>query len=321
MTKVSIIIPVYNVSKEYLRECLESCLSSDTEVIVVDDGSSINYSDILKEYDIKYLKIKNSGCGEARNKGMEIAKGKYYFFLDADDKLKDFDKILDDINNEDIILLKSYILNKEIPTSNKLTNGLVDKDSLKRDMFILEDRNYDIPETVWAKFYKKDFITKNGIKFNSNLRRGEDVLFNYEAYSNAESIYYIDEYVYQYRVNNDSVTRSFDHIMDITTYKLLEEFEKLFKKLNINDPNYPNYVFRLIVRLIRKYYCYLSYEEFNSKIDMLFSNVILDYYLKIIDISNMDIYKKRLYNLLLMKDRKELYSYIEDVVSKKLLKK
>lgn len=321
MKKLSIVIPLYNIDIKYLKECLDSCINNeDIEVIIVDDGSKIDYSTLISKYDYKYIKTVNGGVSQARNIGVLLSIGEYITFLDSDDLLCDIHLILDEINNDDIILFKNYILkNKLIEDKNKIPSGIISSNILKRDIFVLEDRTINNAETVWAKCYKKDFLDKNKLVFKEKLRRSEDVIYNYEAFSCASSIRYVDKYMYKYRINETSITRSFDSIMDITTFLLLEEFEILFNKLNINDVNYPNYIFRLIIRLVRKYYSHLSIEEFNSKIDLLFDNVIIKKYLNRIDISNLDIYKKELYKIIELKDKMKLYDYMRDVVDKKLL--
>jgi len=89
---ISIVIPVYNAG-EYLKNCLESILNQTLkyfELIAVDDGSTDDSLKILEKYAlcdkrIKLLKQMHLGAGEARNKGLKSASGKYVMFLDADD--------------------------------------------------------------------------------------------------------------------------------------------------------------------------------------------------------------------------------------------
>ncbi|MBQ2626098.1 MAG: glycosyltransferase [Kiritimatiellae bacterium] len=96
MSKVSVVIPVYNVEK-YLGECLDSVLRQtlkDLEVICVDDGSMDGSPAILAEYARKDPRIKvvtraNGGLSAARNTGMDAATGKYIYFLDSDDWIVD----------------------------------------------------------------------------------------------------------------------------------------------------------------------------------------------------------------------------------------
>lgn len=91
MKKVSVIIPVYNSSK-HIKECLESVINQtykNIEIIVVDDASSDNSTEIIKNLNdprINIIQLKqNLGVARARNKGIEIATGDYICFLDSDD--------------------------------------------------------------------------------------------------------------------------------------------------------------------------------------------------------------------------------------------
>ena len=93
---LSIIIPCYNVEK-YIEECLESVCNdrdADIEVICVNDGSTDGTLDILEQWKQKDARVivinqENKGVSVARNQGLHIAKGKFIYFLDSDDKVKD----------------------------------------------------------------------------------------------------------------------------------------------------------------------------------------------------------------------------------------
>ena len=92
MTKLSVIIPVYNV-EEYLNECLDSITNQTLEgieIICIDDGSTDNSPNLLKEYQKKDQRIKiitkeNGGQATARNLGIKEAHGEYIAFIDSDD--------------------------------------------------------------------------------------------------------------------------------------------------------------------------------------------------------------------------------------------
>ena len=92
MSKVSVIIPVYNVEK-YLPECLDSVIKQtlkDMEIICVDDGSTDSSGKIIDEYAAKDNRIvvihkQNGGYGQSCNKGLDIAKGEYVAILEPDD--------------------------------------------------------------------------------------------------------------------------------------------------------------------------------------------------------------------------------------------
>ena len=89
---ISIIVPIYNVEK-WIDRCLSSIQKQsyeDFEVLLIDDGSCDNSDDICKEYTekdkrFKYLKKNNGGLSDARNYGIDRAKGKYLIFIDGDD--------------------------------------------------------------------------------------------------------------------------------------------------------------------------------------------------------------------------------------------
>ena len=92
--KVSVIIPNYNSAK-YLGKCLDSVYEQNypnLEVIIVDDGSTDESWETIQHYQRKHTDMKtyhqeNMNASVARNKGMEIATGRYYLFLDSDDIL------------------------------------------------------------------------------------------------------------------------------------------------------------------------------------------------------------------------------------------
>ena len=94
--KLSIIICVYNTPIEYLSECLRSITEStlgggvgvsrtDYEILMIDDGSSIDYSALVSEYGVRYRKTENRGIFLARLLGIELAEGEYIAFADSDD--------------------------------------------------------------------------------------------------------------------------------------------------------------------------------------------------------------------------------------------
>lgn len=94
MTKLSIIIPVYN-TEQYLKDCLDSVVNQtydNIEVLLIDDGSTDNSGKICDEYkkahsNIKVVHKQNGGGGSARNLALDIATGDYITFVDSDDQI------------------------------------------------------------------------------------------------------------------------------------------------------------------------------------------------------------------------------------------
>ena len=92
---VSVIIPIYN-TENYLREALDSICNQtlqELEIILINDGSTDNSQAIIEEYAQKDIRIhysiqSNQGQGVARNNGLQLATGKYIYFMDSDDILE-----------------------------------------------------------------------------------------------------------------------------------------------------------------------------------------------------------------------------------------
>lgn len=97
MTKISVIIPVYNTAN-YLDMCLDSVIAQtfvDLEILCINDGSTDNSASILEAYSkydkrIKVITQENKGLSGARNTGLDIAKGEYIAFVDSDDRISPF---------------------------------------------------------------------------------------------------------------------------------------------------------------------------------------------------------------------------------------
>ena len=132
MTKISIIVPVYNVEK-YLKECLDSLINQtleDIEIICINDGSTDNSLAILEEYQKKDSRIKvfsqrNQGVSAARNLGIEKATGEYLTFLDSDDRLE--------LNTCEILYKETIAKNSDF-----LFFGLVNDKNKKSDQRLVE---------------------------------------------------------------------------------------------------------------------------------------------------------------------------------------
>src|SRR5699024_4722048 len=147
---ISIIIPVYN-KEQYLNECIKSVIYQkyeDIEIIVINDGSRDNSENIIKEWSIidnriKFISQNNQGVARARNKGISLAKGKYIFFLDADDYLEKtaISKLVTNAKHtkSDIIVGNFYeITGKQVVKKESFKNMLFNKYDLGLTETLLE---------------------------------------------------------------------------------------------------------------------------------------------------------------------------------------
>ena len=165
--KFSIIVPVYNTEK-YVKRCLDSIKSQtfkDYEVIIINDGSTDNSSDIISKYPYKIINQENQGLSMTRNNGVKEASGEYLIFLDSDDYIEK--NLLKEINNslsnspdlvryqiKEVFDSKDDINYKEIPFDNK--NGV--------EAFKLIT-NYHFVENAWAYAIKREFYLKERFSF------------------------------------------------------------------------------------------------------------------------------------------------------------
>ena len=215
--KVSIIIPVYNTEK-YLHRCIESCLKQTlkgTEIILIDDCSTDNSRNIIKEYAGKYPDIikyifqkTNQRQGAARNRGMEIAEGEYFIFVDSDDWIepdmceKLYNKAVE--TNADMVGSDYYCSWDDRDVVHKLmitADMCGSMDILKKDMY---SKHYGM---FWTRTYKSTFLKKNALKFPENIFY-EDAFFNFYSVLYAERIEHIEGCFYHYYQENQSTVRN-----------------------------------------------------------------------------------------------------------------
>lgn len=239
--KISIIIPVYNVEK-YLRRCLDSAVNQtyrDIEVIVVDDASTDQSKDIIREYELQYPDLikavylsKNICNGGARNKGLELATGEYILYLDSDDyiDLTMCEKMLSEAlrSNSDLVYCDAY---RNFDNKNKMSwvsyqyeEQMGDMDDVKYQLQLL---NYGY---IWAKLIKTKLLIDNHITFPEN-KKYEDFYFMPLVILSAQKTSYLKEPLYYYTIREQSImtTRNIDHHKDIVyTGELL--YNELIKR-------------------------------------------------------------------------------------------
>lgn len=217
MTKVSVIVPVYNVAK-FLPQCLESLINqtlTDMEIICINDGSTDNSLDILNSYAKKDNRIiiidkENSGVSASRNIGLDRANGEYVMFLDSDDYFvspdscqKAFDTITS--NNADIGIFGYYDLLNETELEPSFRT-LKLKQMIKGET---EIDYYTFQSSIWDKIYRLSFLRKNNIKFVEGLKTAENVIFCFMTKFANPKYFLFDEILYVYRTDREgSVTTS-----------------------------------------------------------------------------------------------------------------
>ena len=259
---LSVIIPVYNV-ENYLNECLDSVTSQtldDMEIICIDDGSTDNSPDILKEYSKKDKRIKiitkeNGGQATARNLGIEEAQGEYIAFVDSDDFIEPtmFEKLYTKSkdNNLDIAMCKiaTYDNQTEEIKNNVWYYMLGVFRDFEKGIFNHKDTKEftcHIAVTPYNKIYKTTLLKENNILFPEGLIF-EDEKFFYDTYLRAKRVSIVDEFLYYYRINRKGST--VDTIKD-NDFSDIVPISKLIRETFKETDNYEDYKILLSNRFI-----------------------------------------------------------------------
>ncbi|EJD2709911.1 glycosyltransferase family 2 protein, partial [Campylobacter jejuni] len=276
MSKISIILPTYNV-EQYIARAIESCINQtfkNIEIIVVDDCGSDKSIDIVKEYAKKDDRIKiihneeNLKLLRARYEGVKVANSPYIMFLDPDDYLElnaceECMKILK--NNEiDLLFFNAFVLENNNKIERKLNfqeKCYVKKDFLKE---LLKTKN--LFWTVWAKVIKKELYLKAvGLISleNAKINMAEDVLLYYPLINISNTIFHLSKNLYNYQINNFSITKTLTLQNIKTNIQEQDNVLYLLKKMQYN------YNFNLTLLKLIEYFLLIEKYSLSSKRNVL----------------------------------------------------
>ena len=250
MEKVSVIIPVYNVS-EYLDECVESVVNQDyenLEIILVDDGSKDNSGDMCEEWKKKDDRIvvfhkENGGLSSARNYGMDRCNGKYIMFLDSDDFVEhNIVSVLYNLIKENDVLMsgcsmKKIIDGKKEIQSVEMESGKYNFEEYLEQMYKPGTTHmgpFGVLVTAWAKMYDRKLF--DDIRYPEG-KINEDNFIIHKLVYKAKTVAWVNEELYLYRIREGSIT----HGKKKKTIKELDNFYghydrvKFIEKLSINQ--------------------------------------------------------------------------------------
>lgn len=232
-TKVSIIMPVYNVEK-YLPECLDSLVNQtmrNIEIICVDDQSTDDSYNILKKYAKKDKRIKvyqqnHEGAGTARNLGLQYAKGEYLLFLDSDDW---FAPSLCELaygrakeRDAQIVLFAAQRKNMQTEEVEKMGWVLKTSDVPKGKTFSAKDCRENIFQITsncpWSKLFQTKFVREHNLQFQ-NTKHANDTFFVRTAIALADRMATLNKVLVTYRYNEGTNTQSVKHLAPLEFYK------------------------------------------------------------------------------------------------------
>lgn len=243
---VSVIIPVYK-TEQYLKECMDSVLGQEypyIEIILVDDGSPDNCPALCDEYAMKYENVQvvhqtNRGLGLSRNSGMSVASGEYIFFLDSDDCMD---------GKKAIGRLAECAKRKKADIVVGGFRRFHDKMVSKTNVHHLQDGAYT--KTVdfrfkgfymyghlaynWGKLYRKSFLEEHNLKCRA-YPFTQDKAHNMACLAYQPVYAFIDESVYLYRVNEESVTFRYKENLMPVWVSIATDFRAFLKERGIKN--------------------------------------------------------------------------------------
>lgn len=245
---ISIVIPVYNAEK-YLGGCLNSIQNQtykNFEVILVNDGSIDHSETICKEFvevdtRFRYFLKVNGGASSARNFGLDHVTGDFITFIDADDWVDEnhLEVLINNIkgNNSDMAVssIKKFdnVSSFEFRVYSNQEKYLLNYNKLNREEFLVilpklihASNSYKI---AVSKLFKKELVSD--VRFDESIIYGEDLEFFFKLYVNINSISYVDEVTYIYRLHDESSSSKFGQLhmeQELAIYKkMYEKIEEL----------------------------------------------------------------------------------------------
>ena len=282
MSKVSIIMPVYNAEK-YLKQAIESVLNqtySNFELILINDASTDNSKEICREYCKKESRIvllendsESHGPGPTRNIGLDHALGEYIYFMDADDWIEDclLQCAVNQIQETNADIVQFGVIyerngGNDNPKYYWKGKNLLTKDEIKKDFFNFWKENR---WSLWIYLFRSEIVKT--IRFE-NIINGEDTSYTMDALCNAEKIAYIPKTLYHYRYIEGSTShRWIKNTIEcrevIWNHQLnfLKSFRGGINKLAYAEVAYDNYIWTIYQ--LSSNLCTLSYRD--KKIELL----------------------------------------------------
>ena len=316
---ISIVVPCYNVEK-YLPECIDSLVGQtypNTEILLIDDGSTDNTSGIAMDYADRYSNViykhrENGGLSAARNTGIELSKGEYLAFVDSDDWVdaEYIDKLYNAVKY-DMTDMAACGFVREDNEKESVTFADSRVISAYSAMRILGDIYPDenvLMVVSWNKLYRREIFSD--IRFPEGIIH-EDEFMAHNVVAKVDSVSLIRECLYHYRIRKDSIMGN-DKRQDLRHLDLLEAYEnRLSCTYNMLFQN-------LFVYMLYTYYegmiqLMVKYSDETIKKNRLFSlfrKKAIHIYLKYF--KNLVSYQKKEYLKLIISPRR----YREEVIRK-----
>ena len=237
--KVSIIIPVYNVSA-YIERCIESVINQtykDIECIIVDDATPDDSIAKCKKMIAAYKgpiifsilhHEKNRGIAAVRNTGIIQATGDYIFYLDSDDSISSncIEKLVEPILSDDSIEMVTgngdfcsdvYPLPSSVKHRETMSNYEYTSNAEVRNLFFYQKGYFG---WVWNRLIKRSFIEQNKLYFKEGIK-WEDALWTFFVLKYLRHAIFIPDITYHYCLRPQSITKGSTHEELLLNYSVI----------------------------------------------------------------------------------------------------
>lgn len=261
---ISVVVPVYNVEK-YVAECVDSIVNQtykDLEIILVDDGSTDNSGAICdelagKDERIKVIHKTNGGLSDARNAGIDIAKGEYISFIDSDDYIHPqmLELLLHTslkIDSDISVCLFASVGETEKRSFQTIDDNTISVSTYSENRLSEIYNNNLITVVAWNKLYKKSLF--NSIRYAYG-KIHEDEFIIHELLFAASKVAYIDTELYFYRTRSNSIMQNVSLKSIEHGYEALIQREQFFASKEL--PQNVSETRALEALYITKYYRYV----------------------------------------------------------------
>lgn len=244
---VSVIIPAYNC-EDSIAETIDSVLQQtyeNTEIIIINDGSTDSTEQVINEFAKKDSRIKsisqeNKGVGVTRNVGISHATSDYIFFVDSDDAIERdaIQRLMESGEDADIVIAG-------IKCIMKMSNGRARVSDINH-----QDITLSTNADIWAHFfsllndgclnspcariYKKSVIEEHNLRFDRDLDMGEDIQFNLDYIEHAANMRVLSGTVYNYHTYRSLLSKKKKDNLYDNRKKSIDLLEKHIRRHNID---------------------------------------------------------------------------------------